>query len=155
MIKFSDYLDQDLEVNEEELVESVEWEDIEDTYSAEDFIEVLDEEYLDEKLSVTARIKKGQKLKSRKTAFAQARKMKLRRTSNPEVIGKRAKIAARRSVIKKLLKGRDKSKLSAQEKDRLEKQATMIMSNQKGLVVRMIPKVRQLERQRLQAKAPK
>lgn len=155
MIKFSDYLDQDLEVNEEELVESVEWEDIEDTYSAEDFIEVLDEEYLDEKLSVTARIKKGQKLKSRKTAFAQARKMKLRRTSNPEVIGKRAKIAARRSVIKKLLKGRDKSKLSAQEKDRIEKQATMIMSNQKGLVVRMIPKVRQLERQRLQAKAPK
>ena len=155
MIKFSDYLDQDLEVNEEELVESVEWEDIEDTYTAEDFIEVLDEEYLDEKLSVTARIKKGQKLKSRKTAFAQARKMKLRRTSNPEVIGKRAKIAARRSIIKKLLKGRDKSKLSAQEKDRLEKQATMIMSNQKGLVVRMIPKVRQLERQRLQAKAPK
>ena len=155
MIKFSDYLDQDLEVNEEELVESIEWEDIEDTYTAEDFIEVLDEEYLDEKLSVTARIKKGQKLKSRKTAFAQARKMKLRRTSNPEVIGKRAKIAARRSVIKKLLKGRDKSKLSAQEKDRIEKQATMIMSNQKGLVVRMIPKVRQLERQRLQAKAPK
>ena len=155
MIKFSDYLDQDLEVNEEELVESIEWEDIEDTYTAEDFIEVLDEEYLDEKLSVTARIKKGQKLKSRKTAFAQARKMKLRRTSNPEVIGKRAKVAARRSIIKKLLKGRDKSKLSAQEKDRLEKQATMIMSNQKGLVVRMIPKVRQLERQRLQAKAPK
>ena len=103
MIKFSDYLGQDLEVNEEELVESVEWEDIEDTYTAEDFIEVLDEEYLDEKLSVTARIKKGQKLKSRKTAFAQARKMKLRRTSNPEVIGKRAKIAARRSIIKKLL----------------------------------------------------
>jgi len=152
MIKFSDYLGQDLEVNEEELVESVEWEDIEDTYTAEDFIEVLDEEYLDEKLSVTARIKKGQKLKSRKTAFAQARKMKLRRTSNPEVIGKRAKVAARRSIIKKLLKGRDKSKLSAQEKDRIEKQATMIMSNQKGLVVRMIPKVRDLERQRLKSK---
>ena len=151
MIKFSDYLEQDLQVNEEELVESVVWEDIEDTYSVEDFIEVV-EESLDEGLSVTARIKKGQKLKSRKTAFAQARKMKLRRTSNPEVIGKRAKVAARRSIIKKLLKGRDKSKLSAAEKDRLEKQATMIMSNQKGLVTRMVPKVRELERQRLKSK---
>ena len=149
MIKFTDFLQEDVNLSEEEIVESIAWEDIEDTYDLEDFVEVVDSENLEEALSVTARLKKGQKLKSRRTAFAQARKMKLRRTSSPEVINRRAKVATRRAIMKKLLKGRDKSKLSAQEKNRIEKQVTVIMSNQKGLVVRAIPKIRDLERQRL------
>jgi hypothetical protein len=55
-------------------------------------------------------------------------------------------------VIRKLLKGRDKKQLSAAEKDRIEKQASNILAGQKGLVVRMIPKIRSLERSRLAGK---
>lgn len=148
MISFNEFLNEQLTDQEiDTLVEEVSWDDISDLYTDDEF-----EDDLDESLSVNARLKKGQKMKSRKTAIAQSRRMKLRRSSNPQVLGKRAKLAARRAVMKKLLKGRDKHNLSAQEKDRIEKQASVIMANQKGLVAKMLPKVRTLERQRLSPK---
>jgi RNA polymerase-interacting CarD/CdnL/TRCF family regulator len=97
-------------------------------------------------------MQKSQKFKSRKTAVGQARRLKLRRASSTDVINRRSKVAARQMVIRKLLKGRDKKQLSAAEKDRIEKQASNILAGQKGLVVRMIPKIRSLERSRLAGK---
>ena len=139
MITFQEFLSTD--ITEEEL-DSI----VEDSEFVDD---------LEEGLSATARMKKSQKFKSRKTAVGQARRLKLRRAASTDVINSRSKTAARRSIIKKLLKGRDKQQLSAAEKDRIEKQASTILSGQKGLVVRMIPKVRSLERSRLSNRSKK
>ena len=149
MITFQEFLSTD--ITEEELdsiVEELQWEDISDLWEDSEFVEDLEEG-----LSATARMKKAQKFKSRKTAVGQARRLKLRRAASTDVINTRSKTAARRAIIKKLLKGRDKHQLSAAEKDRIEKQASNILSGQKGLVARMVPKVRSLERSRLSSKS--
>ena len=151
MITFQEFLSDT--ITEEELdsiVEELQWEDIEHLYADDEF-----ENELDEALSATARMQKSQKFKSRKTAVGQARRLKLRRASSTDVINRRSKVAARQMIIRKLLKGRDKKQLSAAEKDRIEKQASTILSGQKGLVVRMIPKVRSLERSRLSNRSKK
>ena len=151
MITFQEFLSDT--ITEEELdsiVENLQWEDIEHLYADDEF-----ENELDETLSATARMQKSLKFKSRKTAVGQARRLKLRRASSTDVINRRSKVAARQMIIRKLLKGRDKKQLSAAEKDRIEKQASTILSGQKGLVVRMIPKVRSLERSRLSNRSKK
>jgi hypothetical protein len=80
---------------------------------------------------------------------SQARKIKLKRVSDNVTITKRAKGAARRAVMKKLLKGRNKTSLSASEKDRLENLVRKILSIQGNVAIKFIPKVRDLERKRL------
>lgn len=149
MITFQEFLTTD--ITEEELnsiVEELQWEDISDLWDDSEFVEDVAEA-----LSATARMQRSQKFKSRKTAVSQSRRLKLRRAASTDVINSRSKTAARRVIIKKLLKGRDKKQLSAAEKDRIEKQASNILSGQKGLVVRMIPKIRSLERSRLSNKS--
>ena len=148
MITFKEFLSTD--ITEEELdsiVEELQWEDIADLWEDSEFVDDLEES-----LSASARMKKGQKFKSRKTAVGQSRRLKLRRAASTDVINRRSKVAARQSIIRKLLKGRQKHQLSAAEKDRIEKQASTILAGQKGLVVRMIPKIRSLERSRLAGK---
>jgi len=148
MITFQEFLSTDItEEDLDAIVEDLQWEDIEHLYADDEF-----ENELDEALSAAARMKKGQKFKSRKTAVGQSRRLKLRRAASTDVINRRSKVAARQMVIRKLLKGRDKKQLSAAEKDRIEKQASNILAGQKGLVVRMIPKIRSLERSRLAGK---
>jgi len=148
MITFQEFLSVD--ITEEELdsiVEELQWEDIADLWEDSEFVEELDEA-----ISATARMKKSQKFKSRKTAVGQSRRLKLKRAASTDVINRRSKVAARQAIIRKLLKGRQKHQLSAAEKDRIEKQASNILSGQKGLVARMVPKVRSLERSRLAGK---
>jgi len=148
MITFQEFLSVD--ITEEELdsiVEELQWEDIAELWEDSEFVEELDEA-----ISATARMKKSQKFTSRKTAVGQSRRLKLKRAASTDVINRRSKVAARQAIIRKLLKGRQKHQLSAAEKDRIEKQASNILSGQKGLVARMVPKVRSLERSRLAGK---
>jgi uncharacterized protein (DUF4213/DUF364 family) len=148
MITFQEFLSVD--ITEEELdsiVEELQWEDIADLWEDSEFVEEIEEA-----ISATARMKKSQKFKSRKTAVGQSRRLKLKRAASTDVINRRSKVAARQAIIRKLLKGRQKHQLSAAEKDRIEKQASNILSGQKGLVARMVPKVRSLERSRLAGK---
>jgi hypothetical protein len=127
------------------------WEDIEDLYSPEEFV-LEDIQALDEKISATSRLKKSQKLKSRKTAIGTARKMRLRRTSTIDVLHKRASAAARRLLQKRILRGRGKKQLSAQQKDHVEQQIKNMMAIQGNLAVKLMPKIRALERSRLSTK---
>ena len=75
--------------------------------------------------------------------------MKLKRTSTPDTLKARAESAARRSLYARLLRGRDKSSLSASEKNRIEKQVKSMKAVQSTLVLRMIPKIRAIEQKRL------
>jgi hypothetical protein len=152
MITFLEFLDEEFTEKElDEMADHLTWEDIEDLYSPEEF--VLEEvQELNEKISATSRLKKSQKFRSRKTAISTARKMKLRRTSTIDVLHKRASAAARRLLQKRILRGRGKKQLSAQQKDRVEQQIKTMMAQQGNLAVKLLPKIRALERSRLATK---
>ena len=152
MINFLEFLNEEIDEKElDEMADQLTWEDIADLYSPDEF--VLEEiQVLDEKISATARLKKSQKFKSRKTAIGTARKMRLRRTSTIDVLRKRASAAARRMLQKRILRGRGKKELSAQQKDRVEQQIKSMMAQQGNLAVKLLPKIRALERSRLATK---
>jgi hypothetical protein len=152
MITFLEFLDEEFTEHElDEMADHLTWEDIADLYSPDEF--VLEEiQVLDEKISSTSRLKKSQKFRSRKTAIGTARKMKLRRTSTLGVLHKRAQAAARRMLQKRILRGRSKHNLSAQQKDRVEQQIKTMMAQQGNLAVKLLPKIRSLERSRLATK---
>jgi len=140
MISFKEFIQEEITDQEvDELIESLVWEDIEEFY----------EDVLMENISSTERVRMAQRMKSKKTMLAMARRVKLRSPGALKVIGKRAKVDARILVLKKLLKGRKKSELSAAEKDRLEATVSRLMSMQKNITQKMIPKVKQLERERI------
>ena len=152
MIKFLEFLNEEIsEKDLDEMANHLTWEDIEDLYSPEEFV-LEDIQVLDEKISATSRLKKSQKLKSRKTAIGTARKMRLRRTSTIDVLHKRASAAARRLLQKRILRGRGKKQLSAQQKDHVEQQIKNMMAIQGNLAVKLMPKIRALERSRLSTK---
>ncbi|NBW53678.1 MAG: hypothetical protein EBR39_07155, partial [Betaproteobacteria bacterium] len=107
------------------------------------------EEFLDEKLSAQARLKKRQAFARFRGKRNVARGMKLRRASSMNVLKKRAVLAARRAVYKRFLRGRDKATLSAAEKDRIEQQVGRMKFIQAAIATKMLPKMRAIEQKRL------
>ena len=148
MIRFSEVIVE--EVTEEEidaLIESIEWEDIIDMYD--------ESELVMEAISATERIKMSQKLKSRKYLMAMARRVKLKRAAPTDILTKRSKVSARKMVMKKLLKGRNKTELSASERNNIEARASKMLSMMKNLPTKLMPKVRELDRQRVASRGKK
>jgi len=131
-----------------EMVDSLTWEDIVDLYPEEDLIEE-ETEQLDEKISAQSRLKRRQGFARGKGKRNMAKTIKLRRASTPAILQKRAQLAARRSMYKRLLRGRDKSSLSASEKDRVEQQVKGMKNIQASIATRMVPKMRSIEQKRL------
>jgi len=142
MITFKEFIKE--EVTEEEidaLIESLEWEDVIHLFDEEDMII--------EDISAKERIKKSQKLKSRKVLMALARKVKLKRSATLGTLKNRTKTDARRMIMKKMLKGRSKKNLSATEKNSIEARTSKVMTMMNNLPTKLLPKVRQLQRDRL------
>jgi hypothetical protein len=146
MINFKDFIEEEITEQEiDELIESLEWEDIIELYDTEDLI-------LDEDISSTQRIKMGQKMKSRKALLALARSVKLKRAAAMNVLTRRSKTAARKMIMRKMLKGRDKGELSAAEKNSIEARTSRVLSMMKNLPQKLLPKIREIEKKRLQGK---
>lgn len=148
MIRFSEFILE--EVTEEDLdalIESIVWEDIIDMYD--------ESELVMEAISATERIKMSQKLKSRKYLMAMARRIKLRRAAPTDILTKRSKVSARKMVMRKLLKGRNKTELSASERNNIEARASKMLSMMKNLPTKLLPKVRELDRQRVASRGKK
>ena len=142
MISFKEFIKE--EVTEEEidaLIESLEWEDVIHLFDEEDMIV--------EDISAKERIKKGQRLKSRKVLMALARKVKLKRSATLGTLKKRTKTDARRMIMKKMLKGRGKKQLSASEKNSIEARTSKMIGMMNNLPAKLLPKIRQLQRDRL------
>ena len=131
-----------------EMVDNLTWEDIIDLYSDEDLIEE-EAELLDEKMSAQSRLKRRQSFARGRSRRNTAKGMKLRRASTPQILQNRAQLAARRAIYQRLLRGRDKSSLSASEKDRIEQQVKGMKSIQASIATRMVPKMRSIEQKRL------
>lgn len=154
MISFKAYLTEEtnisLDITEEDIesiVDSLEWDDIYDLYESEELVE--DEEEIQEALTIQSRLKRGQRARRSKTKLAMARRLRLRRPSNMNVLRNRAKIAARRMLMKRFLRNRNKKYISAQEKNRIEAQISNMGSIVTNLSTRLLPKMRDIERKRL------
>jgi len=131
------------------IIDLLEWEDIQDLFE-----EDLEEE-LDEGISATSRLKKSQRFKMTSVKRQMQKNIKLNRSADLSTIKNRAKVAARRALMKKFLKGRKKSQLSAQEKDRIESQIRNMKSIVNMMSQKIIPKVQTLQRQRLSGRGKK
>lgn len=154
VLKFSDFLTinevKEVDVTEEEIqaiVDGLEWEDMVDLYEDDDL--VYEEVLFEAGLSVQARLKKRQAFARMKSKRNLAKRIKLMRASTTEVLKKRAVIAARNSLYRRLLGKRNKATLSAAEKSRIEQQVKRLKSIQSTLVPRLLPKMRSIERKRL------
>ena len=153
VINFKNYIQEKLEPLEsikdediDDMVEGTTWEDIVDLY---DSTELVEEDELEEALSAQSRLKKRQAFMRGKSKRNMARGLKLRRASSPETLKKRAISAARRVVYKRILRGRNKSNLSAAEKSRIEQQVSQMKNMQSAIVTKMMPKIRSIEQARL------
>ncbi len=150
---FADFIKEESEdtISEEDInniVDSLTWEDIIDLYPDEDLIEE-EVEQIEEKLSAQARLRKRQSFARGRSKRSTAKGIKLRRASTPAILQKRAQLAARRAIYQRFLRGRDKSTLSASEKDRIEQQVKGMRSIQASIATRMVPKMRSIEQKRL------
>ena len=145
MISFKEFVEEEItEKDIDALIESLEWEDVIDLFDTEDMVL--------EDISSSERLKMATRTRSRKHLLSLARNIKLKRAAALPVLKKRSETGARKLLLRKFLKGRDKSQLSAGEKNRIEAQVSSVLSTMKNLPVRLLPKVRQLERSRLSKK---
>lgn len=155
MITFQDFLTEEKlpedKLDEQEIdsmVNNLKWKDIEDLYSAEDF-----DDEINEAISPAERLKMAQRTRARKVMLTTARKVKLKRASPMPVLKKRSELAARKLIYKRILKGRTKVELSPSEKNMIELRVKRMMKVYKNLPQKLVPKIRELERQRLAKKA--
>jgi hypothetical protein len=146
----------------DEMVNSVTDQDIEDLYEEDEIVLVYDDDGeeipplqeeskydLMEVLSRTERMKG--KIRLRKTSAKRGRstKIALKRFSNPATINKRARRLAIKLMKKRMLRGRDYSKVSVGEKERIEK----TLSKRKDVINRvaqkLVSRVRKVEKARM------
>jgi len=142
MISFKEFVEEEItEKDIDALIESLEWEDVIDLFDTEDMIL--------EDISSSQRLKMATKTRSRKHLLALARNVKLKRSAALPILQKRSVTGARKLLLRKFLKGRDKNQMSAGEKNRIEARVTAALATMKNLPTKLLPKVRQLERSRL------
>jgi phosphopantetheine adenylyltransferase len=153
-----DFTDQEID----EMVNSVTDEDIEDLYEEDELVLVYDddgeeipplqEESKYDLMEVLSRSERMRgKIRLRKTSAKRGRstKIALKRFSNPTTINKRARRLAIKLMKKRMLRGRDYSKISVGEKERIEK----VMAKRKDVIGRiaqkLVSRVRKVEKSRM------
>jgi hypothetical protein len=163
VISFSRYVNEAEEngtMSEEEIdniVNSLSWEDIVDLYDDDELVDENGNEYkeddeeeeLEEGLTAQGRLKKRQAFARNRGKRLTSRNLKLRRASDPATLQKRARTAARNALYRRLLKGRDKSTLTASEKSRIEAQVGSMKSVMSSIQQKFVPRIRSIEQKRL------
>ena len=116
------------------------------------FVEIYEETSLDEALNVQQRMKLKQSLRRNKAKIQLGRKRAARKMASAEVLKGRANKQAKNLIVKKILKNKQKGDLSYGSRVNLEKQ----VAKRKGAILRLakklLPKVRQKDRTKLQNK---
>jgi len=146
------------EITEDELeqqvtedIEALDWPDVVDLYDEDELI-YEDEDLAEAGLTVMGRIKKRFSAIRTKKRRQVAKGIALRRVSSPKVLKKRAKLAARRLAYKRILRGRDKSKMSPAEKKRYEERVKFFSQFVGRMAIRLQPKLRAVEIKRIKRK---
>ena len=116
------------------------------------FVEIYEETSVDEALNIQQRMKMKQSLRRNKAKIQLGRKRAARKMASAEVLKGRANKQAKNIIIKKILKNKQKGDLSYGSRVNLEKQ----VAKRKGAILRLakklLPKVRQKDRTKLQNK---
>ena len=111
----------------------------------------LNEETLDEVLSVQGRMKRRFAARRNRQKLKVARMRASRRAADPARIKKRAQRGARNIIKQRFARGRDVSKMPPQEKARIEGMAKKMAPLVSRLAIRMMPLVRKNELQRIKS----
>lgn len=131
---------------------------IDHCYDDDEFVIVDDEsgeiikedvEVLDEVLSRTERMKARVRFARSKSKRERKTKIALKRYSSAPVVNTRARRLAIKLMKKRLVRGRDLSKLSTGEKERIERVIAKRKKVINRLAMRLVPRIRQIEKSRL------
>jgi len=143
-------------------IEGLSWEDIFHLYDDDEVVvdkklkdeldEEVNEDVLLEGLSIMQRIKKRIDFMKTERRRMVARRVALARSSTLDRLKRRSKVAARKVLEKRFLAGRGKDELSSDEKSKIEKRLRDMGDVQNNLATKLMPKIRDLEKQRLQRK---
>lgn len=140
----------------EDIVDTFEWDDLVEFYDEDELVYEDEDGNLQEKITAQSRLRRRQAFSRFRGKRNSAKGIKIKRASSMEVLKKRAVGAARRALYKRILRNRDKSSLSASEKDRVEQQVGRLRFMQTALATRLLPKMRSIEQKRLSgSRAPK
>jgi hypothetical protein len=131
------FTENDLQEIEKGVIESL---DVQEENEAEELVE---------KISAQSRLKKRQSFRRQKPKRSAALNIKIHRAASTQTLMKRAVVAARNSLYRRILRGRSKSSLSPAEKDRVEQQVKKLKYIQSTIASRMLPKLRSIEQKRL------
>ena len=107
-----------------------------------------DVEPLDEVLSTQQRLQKARKMKILAPRIALGRKRQAKRAADPARLKRRAAKAARNAVFKKLSKGVSRSDMSPARRAEIEKRLNKAKQRIDRLAIRLLPKVRMMDRDR-------
>ena len=149
--KMADHLTDDdyLDLYDEDEVAVVDDETGEELESDDEEEKKLKESTLMEVLSRVERMKAVARIRRTKAKRERATKIALKRYSNTATINKRARRLAIKLMKSRLTRGRDQSKLSVGEKERIER----FIERRKALIgriaMRLAPRVRKIEKARL------
>jgi hypothetical protein len=115
------------------------------------FKEFCEDDTIAEVMSRQARIKRGIAMRRMKSRLVKKRKIAAKKRATPEVLKKRARKAARNKLAGKILKGKDLSKLSFVDKERLEKKLAKKRGAIERIATKLMPTIRQRERDRFRS----
>lgn len=138
---FDLYDDDELAIIDDETGEEIE--------DDEDDDHPVNEEALMEVLSRLERMKAKVRLRRTKAKRQRATKIALRRYSGTATINKRSRRLAVKLMKKRLLRGRDPSKISVGEKERVERMLSKRKKVIGRLAMRLAPRVRKIEKSRM------
>jgi hypothetical protein len=178
-VHIDEFLEEDVTITEDEELENElndvidgydELEDVEDIYpdldgdgdhddedwsnmSSDDGMQrtVIDDNYkwVDEVLTPAQRFKRSQQMRRLKGKIQRARMISLKRPSSPDKLNKRAQRHARNLIRKKFIKGKNYNDLSFAEKQAVEKKMQGKGALINRIAMRVKPKLKKLEQERL------
>jgi hypothetical protein len=107
-----------------------------------------EEETLDEVLNLAQRRAVGRRMRINAPKIKLGRKRAMMRQADPARLKRRAEKAARTMLFKKLSKGKSKADTTPQQRMEIEKRLSKLTSRIKRLAIKLLPAVRQKEKDR-------
>lgn len=101
-----------------------------------------------EALSMQQRRNLSRKMKLKRSKIELGRKRSMNRAADPARLKRRAERAARNAIFKKLSKGKSKDDLSFQRRQEIEKRMDKMKSRIKRMAVKLLPRVRNIDKER-------
>jgi hypothetical protein len=107
---------------------------------------------LEEVLDIQTRMKMKASMRKNKAKIALGKRKAARRMAGKEVLTKRAQRQARKAVMDKILKGKDKGELSYGARASLEKRVNKRAAMIQRMAKKLLPQVRKADRNKMKPK---